>query len=141
MIIGSQHISTQQELMEEMFKAGISCGQATLSRDLRQLRISKVHTRGGRSAYSLPKEGQFVSVLSREEMKDTQWNVAFSGNAMVVHTPPGYASVVASEMDAAKHAALLGSVAGDDTIIAILAPEAEHEEVATEVARILRKFR
>ncbi len=141
MIVNSQHVESQEELAIEMEKAGFPCGQATLSRDLKQLRISKVRTRGGHAVYALPKDGQFVPVPTREEINQGRWGVQFSGNMMVIHTPPSYASMVASEVDAVKSPLMLGSVAGDDTIIVVLAEDADREEVAHIIGKILRQIR
>jgi transcriptional regulator of arginine metabolism len=60
---------------------------------------------------------------------------------MVIHTPPSYASMVASEVDALKNPMLLGSVAGDDTIIVVLAEDADREEVVLIISKIIRKIR
>ncbi len=141
MIVNSQHVESQEELAHELDKAGFPCGQATLSRDLKQLRISKVRTRGGHAVYALPKDGQFVPVPTREEINKGRWGVQFSGNMMVIHTPPSYASMVASEVDAVKSPLMLGSVAGDDTIIVVLAEDADREEVAHIIGKILRQIR
>lgn len=141
MIVGSQHVESQEELIMELDKAGFPCGQATLSRDLKQLRISKVRTRGGHAVYALPKDGQFVAMPTREEVNQGRWGVQFSGQMMVIHTPPSYASMVASEVDALKNPMLLGSVAGDDTIIVVLAEDADREEVALIISKIIRKIR
>ena len=141
MIVGSQHVESQVELIMELDKAGFPCGQATLSRDLKQLRISKVRTRGGHAVYALPKDGQFVATPTREEVNQGRWGVQFSGQMMVIHTPPSYASMVASEVDALKNPMLLGSVAGDDTIIVVLAEDADREEVALIISKIIRKIR
>lgn len=141
MIVNSQHVESQEELALEMDKAGCPCGQATLSRDLKQLRISKVRTRGGHSVYALPKDGQFAPVPTRHEVNQGRWGVQFSGQLAVVHTPPSYASMVASEVDATKCPHILGSVAGDDTIFVALAEEADREEVAHVIGRIIRQIR
>lgn len=141
MIISSQHVESQEELAIEMDKAGFPCGQATLSRDLKQLRISKVRTRGGHAVYALPKDGQFAPVPSRQEINQGRWGVQFSGQMMVIHTPPSYASMVASEVDALKSPLLLGSVAGDDTIFVVLAEDADREEVALIISKIIRQIR
>ena len=116
MIVSSQAIESQEELLEEMDKAGYPCTQTTLSRDLKQLRISKVRARNGHPVYALPHEGQFVHVPTREEMDLGKWGVRFSGQLMVVHTPPGHASMVAYDIDCAKRTPFIGTVAGDDTI-------------------------
>ena len=66
MIISSQHVESQNDLIIELEKAGISIGQATLSRDLKQLRVSKVRMPNGRSVYAFPRESQYATIPSRE---------------------------------------------------------------------------
>ena len=67
MIVASQVVCSQEDLMIELDKAGFPCTQTTLSRDLKQLRISKVRGKSGHSAYALPHEGQFLVAPTREE--------------------------------------------------------------------------
>ena len=130
MIVTSQELMTQEDLLRELEKAGFPSTQATLSRDLKQLRISKVRGRNGHSVYALPREGMFSPVLTREEKDKRCWRVVFSGNLMVVHTPPGHASMVAYDIDNACSPYFLGTVAGDDTVLVVL-----QEDVQREIAR------
>ena len=71
-----------------------------------------------------------------EEVNQTKWRLNFSGNLMVVHTPPGHASMVAYDVDNAKNPNFLGTVAGDDTVIVVLA-EGVDREVAGKIVRDL----
>jgi transcriptional regulator of arginine metabolism len=129
MIVSSQALESQEELQIELDKAGYPCTQTTLSRDLKQLRISKVRGRNGRSVYALPREGQFVPAPTREEIDRGKWAAQISGNLLVIHTPPGHANMVAYDIDCKQHPLFLGTVAGDDTILVVLAERAEREEV------------
>ena len=129
MIVASQQLESQEELLVELDKAGFPCGQATLSRDLHLLRISKVRMMNGRSVYALSKEGQYIPAPALSEANKGRWSVDFSGNLMVIHTPPGHASMVAYRLDNAHTMLILGTVAGDDTILAVLKEDAEREEV------------
>lgn len=137
MIVSSQNIESQEELQIELDKAGLATTQTTLSRDLKQLRISKVRGRNGRSVYSLPREGQFVSVPTREELDRKRWMVKFSGNLMVVQTPPGHASMVAYDIDSSANPLFLGTVAGDDTVIVVLNEEGTREEAKMAIAELI----
>ena len=141
MIVSSQAIESQEELQVEMDKAGFPCTQTTLSRDLKQLRISKVRARNGHSVYALPHEGQFVHVPTREEMDLGKWGVRFSGQLMVVHTPPGHASMVAYDIDCAKHTPFIGTVAGDDTIFVALGEDVERAEAIRAIEEIVAPLR
>ncbi len=141
MIISSQHVESQNDLIIELEKAGISIGQATLSRDLKQLRVSKVRMPNGRSVYAFPRESQYATIPSREELNNTKWGLDFSGNIMVVHTPPGYANVVACEIDASRSKMILGSVAGDDTIIVVLAESTDRDAAEAHIRKITRQIK
>ena len=137
MIVSSQMVCSQEDLMIELDKAGFPCTQTTLSRDLKQLRISKVRGKSGHSAYALPHEGQFVVAPTREELDRKKWNVKFSGNIMVVHTPPGHASMVALEIDTIAHPFFLGSVAGDDTVLVVLDENVMREDARSIILGIV----
>jgi len=141
MIVTSQHIESQEELLIELDKAGFPCGQATLSRDLKQLRISKVRGRNGHSVYALPREGQFQPVPSQVEINNTKWRIQTSGNLLVIHTPPGHAGMVAYDIDSSENPMILGSVAGDDTVLVILAENADREEAIYQMKRIIPQLK
>ena len=125
MIISSAEISKQEELLDELVKTGYPCTQATLSRDLKQLRIVKAQNAEGRYVYMLPEARIFRSV-SDTHMSVRALNsmgvlsVRFSGTLAVVKTLPGYASHVAYDIDNAQLDCVLGTVAGDDTVLAVL---------------------
>lgn len=130
MIISSREVSRQEELLDELRQTGFPCTQATLSRDLKQLRIVKAQNSEGRYVYMLPETRVFRTV------SDTQLsvralnsmgvlNIRFSGTLAVVKTLPGYASHVAYDIDNAQLDCVLGTVAGDDTVIVVLEEETE----------------
>lgn len=127
-LIATRIFVSQDDLIRAMANEGFTCTQSMLSRDLRQLRISKVRRKDGTSAYSLPSEGNFVVVPTRQERDNTKWSVQCSGNLMVLHTPPGHASMVAYDIDSAECPDYLGTVAGDDTVLVILAEGVTHEK-------------
>lgn len=135
-IVSTNSLESQEELLEALKQEGFLSTQTTLSRDLKQLRISKVRVRNGHSIYALPREGHFEPVPTLEEINKTKWRLNFSGNLMVVHTPPGHASMVAYDVDNLKHPLFLGTVAGDDTVIVVLA-EGSDREVAGRIVRDL----
>ena len=126
-IVSKNSLESQEELLAALREEGFISTQTTLSRDLKKLRISKVRIRSGLSVYALPREGQFELVPSVDEINQTKWRLNFSGNLMVVHTPPGHASMVAYDVDNIKHPFFLGTVAGDDTVIIVLAEGADRE--------------
>lgn len=139
-IVSLNSMESQEELLEALRAEGYNSTQTTLSRDLKQLRISKVRVRNGRSVYALPREGHFEPVPTLEEINQTKWRVNFSGNLMVLHTPPGHASLVAYDIDNIKQTSFLGTVAGDDTVIVVLAEGTDREEVGKIVRDMFPKL-
>jgi transcriptional regulator of arginine metabolism len=139
-IVSKSSMESQEELLAALREEGFISTQTTLSRDLKQLRISKVRVRNGRSVYALPREGHFEPVPTLEEINQTKWRVNFSGNLMVLHTPPGHASLVAYDIDNIKQTSFLGTVAGDDTVIVVLAEGTDREEAGKIVRDMFPKL-
>ena len=139
-IVSRGSLESQEELLAALEREGFVSTQTTLSRDLKQLRISKVRVRNGHSIYALPREGQFELVPTQEEINQTKWRLNFSGNLMVVHTPPGHASMVAYDIDNIKHPFFLGTVAGDDTVIVVLAEGFDREAAGRIVRNLIPKL-
>ncbi len=130
MIVSSEEVSTQDELLAALERAGVKCTQATLSRDLRQLQITKIVSASGRMIYALP------GTRVHRTVEDTQASISvmhrmgvlsikFSGSMAVIKTLPGYASHVAYDIDNAQLDCVLGTVAGDDTVFVALTDDIE----------------
>ena len=139
-IVSTNSLESQEDLLNALKEEGYISTQTTLSRDLKQLRISKVRVRSGLNVYALPREGQFEPVLTLEEINQAKWRLNFSGNLMVVHTPPGHASMVAYDVDNIKHPFFLGTVAGDDTVLVVLSEDADKEEAGNIVRDLFPKL-
>ncbi|MCX7621415.1 MAG: arginine repressor [Acidimicrobiales bacterium] len=141
-IIEQQRVHNQMELVELLAAEGVSATQATVSRDLEELGAIKVRVPGGESAYAipdLPKEQIAPSANLRRVFSEWVVSVASSGNLVVIRTPPGCAHVVGSALDRAGLAEVLGNVAGDDTVIAVVAEGHAAADLArrfTELARL-----
>lgn len=141
MIVSSQELSTQDELLRELDKAGFPSTQATLSRDLHQLRIAKGHNASGIQIYMLPEQRRYQRV-SDTHVTVQQLNrlgalsVRFSGNMGVLRTPPGHAAHVAYDIDNAHIPEILGTVAGDDTIFMVIAEDTERAVVLNRLAEL-----
>ncbi|MBQ9286446.1 MAG: arginine repressor [Bacteroidaceae bacterium] len=142
LIISSQEIGTQEELMQELAKAGYASTQGTVSRDLRQLRIGKAINEAGHLVYMLPEQRRFQRV-SDTHMTVQQMNrlgavaVKFSQNLAVIRTPPGHASHVAYDIDNAHIPEVLGTIAGDDTILIVLAEGADRPAVLNSISGVV----
>ena len=118
-----QHpVTSQLQLVELLSAADIEATQATVSRDLEEMGAVKVRVQGGDSVYAvpdLPKDRRAPEEHLRRVLGDWVVDVQRSGNIVLVRTPPGSAHVVASALDRAAPVDILGTVAGDDTVIVI----------------------
>ncbi len=134
MIISSQELGSQEEVLQELKKAGFTLTQATLSRDFKQLKIAKAASMNGQYVYVLPNETMYKRVrkpMSAMEMMQTPGfqSVDFSGNIAVIKTRPGYASSIAYNIDNSDVKDILGTIAGDDTILIVLKEGTDREDV------------
>lgn len=136
-IIGSCHIETQEELIDKLRDAGFDVTQATISRDIRELKLAKVMCETGSYKYVLPKSGETDSrhVYSKA-LSGSIKSVDCALNDIVIKTYPGLANAVAAAIDSLHEHDILGCVAGDDTIILI----AHSAESALNLCKRLRKI-
>src|SRR4051794_6900700 len=121
-LVGKHHITSQPQLVELLGAEGILATQATVSRDLDDLGAVKVRVPGGEPVYAIPEfEPERVAPQEhlRRVLSDWVAEVHSSGNLVVVRTPPGCAHVVGSALDRAGVPGLLGTVAGDDTLLCV----------------------
>ena len=112
-------------------KEGFTLTQATLSRDLKQLKVAKAASMNGKYVYVLPNETMYRrshKPLSAGEMLSNPGflSINFSGNLGVIKTRPGYASSIAYNIDNSNVPEILGTIAGDDTIIIVLREGVDH---------------
>ena len=134
LIISSQQLGSQDELLNALQKEGFKLTQATLSRDLKQLKVAKAASMSGNYVYVLPNETMYKRVSSpnsiREMMKVPGFiSINFSGNIGIIKTRPGYASSIAWNIDNSDLPEILGTIAGDDTIFIVIKEAIRHQEV------------
>ena len=123
-MLEEQAISSQGQLVELLAAEGVLATQATVSRDLEDLGAVKVRIPGGTMAYAVPEHSKDAASPHdhlRRVMGEFVVDVAHSANLVVLRTPPGSAHVVASALDRAGLADVLGTVAGDDTLLLVCA--------------------
>ena len=121
-ILQSQQVAAQVELVTLLAEDGIIATQATVSRDLDELGAIKVKGFEGESVYAipeLPKDQSSTFDHLKRVMGEWVVEISVSGNLVILRTPPGCAHVVASALDRSRIDGLLGTVAGDDTLLAI----------------------
>jgi transcriptional regulator of arginine metabolism len=125
-ILEAQPVTNQGQLVELLASEGIEATQTTVSRDLEELGALKVRLPGGESAYALA-ELPTQQIVPSEHLRRVlgEWVVEMqpSGNLVVLRTPPGCAHVVASALDRSATPGLLGTVAGDDTVLLVVAED------------------
>ena len=121
-IISNQDVETQEQLLEALRAAGFNSTQATISRDIKELRIIKELTNFGTYRYSTATKevsGSFSSRLNtifRECVTDFD----YAQNLMVIKTIPGLASAAGSAIDAMNMSVVIGTLAGDDTVLVVM---------------------
>lgn len=139
-LIGEYDLETQEELAEKLRQEGYDVTQATVSRDIRELNLSKVPVGGGRQKYVLLKEqhgemsDKYARVL-REGMSD----MGMAQSILVVKTVAGMAMAVAAALDAMHMKEIVGTIAGDDTIMLAVRSAEEAEIVREKIDHVLRQ--
>lgn len=131
-ILNAQVISNQEQLTQALRLQGVDVTQATLSRDLRDLRAEKKVMNDGTQKYVIPPDPiveQKVLGIDSNLAKMSIRSIEFSGPFAVVKTRPGFANAVAYDIDTRGQELTLGTIAGDDTILVILREGISREEV------------
>lgn len=138
-LIEQSAVQNQVQLVERLAEEGVVATQATVSRDLDDLGAIKIRMPGGETAYAipaLPKEQRAPEDHLRRVFGDWVVEVAVSGNIVVLRTPPGSAHVVGSAMDRSGLPEILGTVAGDDTLMVIVAEGASSHELCVRLSEL-----
>ena len=138
-IIAKQDVETQEELAEALRARGIQVTQATVSRDIKELRLLKVLTPSGSYKYATADKAEnglserFIRMLAESLL-----SVAASNNLIVVKTLSGSANVAAEALDSLHWPEILGTLAGDHTILLIIRTEAEAPEVVRRIQEMIK---
>lgn len=129
-IIQRRDIETQEELTRVLKEMGMNVTQATVSRDIKELRLIKQMARSGRYKYA-PMASPDTVLTDRlvRLFKESIVSLDHSGNILVIRTIPGAANAAASAIDAAGFEEVVGTIAGDDTIFVVIRDAADIEEV------------
>lgn len=121
-IITTHNVETQEQLLEELENAGFRSTQATISRDIKELRVVKELTSFGTYRYTTSSNelnGSFSSRLNTI-FRECVTGFDYAQNMVVIHTMPGLASAAASAIDAMNMSIILGTLAGDDTVFVVM---------------------
>ena len=134
-IIARHHVETQDDLIDHLFVEGFSVTQATVSRDIRELQLTKVLSSKGSYRYVAPKREELsAGAQINDALVDSIIGVDYAQNMVVIHTFPGLAQAVGAGIDSLSIPDVLGCVAGDDTIFLV----ARHEGAAKNVSERIR---
>lgn len=135
--------ASQAELSEALAAQGISVSQSTLSKDLVTLAAVRQRTADGALVYALSSEEHEDAVVQRlaQLCSEVLQSVRHAGNQIVVHVPPGAAQYFASYLDRAELGGVMGTIAGDDTILVIATDEAAAEAVVDRLIEMTRSGR
>ena len=146
MLISSMELGSQEEVLQALEREGFKLTQATLSRDLKQLKVAKAASMNGKYVYVLPNDTMYKRVSTpnsiREMMKVPGFvSINFSGNMGVIKTRPGYASSIAWNIDNSDIPEIIGTIAGDDTIFIVIKEGIRHQEVVEALNDVVPNIR
>ena len=134
-IVESQNIQTQEELAEALRQHGMVVTQATVSRDIKELHLLKVLAEDGGYRYATMEKGeQGANDRLIRMLADSVVDMAYANNLIVIHTLPGSAHVAGEAVDSLKWPEILGTIAGDNTILVIVRSNDDVDD-------IIRRFR
>ncbi len=138
-LLSDHHVTSQTQLVELLAADGVVATQATVSRDLEELGAVKVRVPGGEMVYTVPELSRDRLAPEdhlRRVLADWVVQVAHSGTLVVVQTPPGCAHVVGSAIDRSGVAGVLGTVAGDDTLLVVADERTGAAKVAMKISAL-----
>ena len=139
-IVQARDIDTQEQLLEELRARGFTTTQATISRDIKELRLVKELTGSGGYRYALSerKTASTSDTRLRNIFKEGVISVDVAQNIVVVRTMPGLASAACSALDNMEIEGVVGTLAGDDTGILIMRDNALAQQFSSEVHKLLK---
>ena len=142
MLISSRELGSQEEVLAALQEEGFELTQATLSRDMKQLKVAKAASMNGDYVYVLPNVTIYKRVKTPGQVKEMMKvpgfkSIQFAGNMAVIKTLPGYASSIAYNIDVNPVPGILGTIAGDDTIFIVVAEGAEQRDVMKALSHVV----
>ncbi|NLM72911.1 MAG: arginine repressor [Clostridiaceae bacterium] len=138
-IIEKYEIETQDELAEKLKELGMEVTQATISRDIKELRLVKTLTESGKYRYTaIHSESRNVNDSLMVIIKEAFVSSDYANNILVIKTRPGMAQAVAATIDGLGWEDVVGTIAGDDTILIVCRAEKIAEELMEKFTRIVK---
>lgn len=140
-LIHEYEIETQEELAQRLEEAGFKVTQATVSRDIRELCLTKVANKKGRSIYAvLQGQNPNLSEKYSRVLRDAFVSMDTAQNILVIKTVPGMAMGVAAALDELKFGEIIGSIAGDDTVMSVIKTADQSLLVMEKLRKILEEL-
>ena len=137
-LIHKNHIETQEELAEYLNQEGFKVTQATVSRDIRDLKLTKVPDENGKQKYAVHQsEESGMSEKYIRVLKDGYVSMGMAQNILVIKTVSGMAMAVCAAIDAMRWNEVVGSIAGDDTIMCAIRSVEDTAKVMDKISRIV----
>ena len=137
-LITRYEIETQEELIGMLYKEGFQVTQATVSRDIRELKLTKVLTGRGSYRYTVPSSNENGPAIKfNRALINSIISVDYAVNNIVIKTYPGLATAVATGLDSIDSNEILGCVAGDDTIIMVVKSEVAAKDISARIHALL----
>ncbi len=140
-IISNANVETQEQLLQALTDQGFSSTQATISRDIKELRIVKELTSLGTYRYCVPEKDAPPALSDRLNniFRECVISVDYAENLVVIHTLPGMANAAGSALDAMRSGAVLGTLAGDDTVVIVMREGHAAAAFSGEIKAVIRK--
>lgn len=132
-IVSNETIGTQKELAERLQQEGFETTQATISRDIKELLLVKVNIGGDRYKYVIAQETPVTDAKLRMVLREFILSYDYSENLLILNTAPGNANTVASAIDRARWPQVIGTLAGDDTVMLVIKPKEAVKEVVEKI--------
>ncbi|MEI3220469.1 MAG: arginine repressor [Lachnoclostridium sp.] len=137
-LINKYHIETQEELAEYLNREGFKVTQATVSRDIRDLKLTKIPTNDGRQKYAIHQTAETeMSDKYIRVLKDGYVSMDMAQNILVIKTVSGMAMAVCAAIDSMKWNEVVGSIAGDDTIMCAIRSVDDTIKVMDKISKII----
>ena len=137
-LINKYHIETQEELAEYLNQEGFKVTQATVSRDIRDLKLTKIPSENGKPRYALHQHNENgMSEKYIRVLREGYLSMDMAQNILVIKTVAGMASAVCAALDAMKWNEIVGSIAGDDTIMCAIRSVDDTVKVMDKISKII----
>ena len=139
-LIQKHDIETQEELSAYLTRQGFQVTQATVSRDIRELKLTKIAMDNGRQRYAVLSDAD-TGMAERlvRVLREGFVSMDYAGNILVIKTVSGMASAVGAAVDAIKLSEIIGSIAGDDTLMCVIRTEEDAVNIMNKLRKLVEK--